>query len=107
MNIGQGRPERPYQFGHAGAIGQRRTDIVTNLFVRRCTVCAPPHKPEKARQCHSEQAPRGPAAVGAQASKERSAEITSGRTLSQPGLATTCKDSPAKATTVGGERGWV
>ncbi len=51
MNIGQGRPERPYQSGRAGAIGQRRTEIVTNLFVRRWKVCA--NKAGNARQCHS------------------------------------------------------
>jgi hypothetical protein len=34
----------------------------------------------------------------------RIAEITSGRAISQQGLATTCKDSPTKAMTVGGER---
>ena len=34
----------------------------------------------------------------------RIAEITSGRAISQQGLATTCKDSPTKAATVGGER---
>ena len=34
----------------------------------------------------------------------RIAEITSGRAISQQGLAITCKDSSTKATTVGGER---
>ena len=31
-------------------------------------------------------------------------EITSGRAIFQQGLTTTCKDSPTKASTVGGER---
>ena len=44
------------------------------------------------------------AATGARASKERLAEITSGRAVPQQGLAATCKDPPTKATTVGGGR---
>jgi len=36
------------------------------------------------------------AGVGAQASRERTAEITSGRAVSQQGLAATCKDPPTK-----------
>ncbi len=44
------------------------------------------------------------AATGARASKERLAEITSGRAVSQQGLAATCEDPPTKATTVGGGR---
>jgi len=42
------------------------------------------------------------AATGARASKERLAEITSGRAVSQQGLAATCKDPPTKAKAVGG-----
>ena len=42
------------------------------------------------------------AVIGARASKERHAEITSGRTISQQGLATTCKDPPTK----GNRRRW-
>jgi hypothetical protein len=44
------------------------------------------------------------AATGARASKERLAEITSGKAVSQQGLAATCKDPPTKAATVGGGR---
>ena len=44
------------------------------------------------------------AGVGGQTCGERSAEITSGRAIFQQGLTTTCKDSPTKASTVGGER---
>ncbi len=43
---------------------------------------------------------RGPGAY------TRTAETTSGRAISQQGLATTCKDSPTKATTVGGVEGF-
>ena len=39
----------------------------------------------------------GAAGVGVQARRERSAEITSGRSLSQPGLETTGKDPSTKA----------
>ena len=42
------------------------------------------------------------AVIGARASKERHAEITSGRAISQQGLATTCKDLPTK----GNRRRW-
>jgi len=34
----------------------------------------------------------------------RIAEITSGRTISQQGLTTTCQDSPTEAMSIGGER---
>ena len=44
------------------------------------------------------------AGVGVQARRERFAEITSGRSYSQQGLTTTCKDPPTKAMTVGGGR---
>jgi hypothetical protein len=44
------------------------------------------------------------AATGARASKERLAEITSGRAVSQQGLVATCKDPPTKAKAVGGGR---
>ena len=44
------------------------------------------------------------AVIGARASKERHAEITSGRAISQQGLAATCKDPPTKAKAVGGGR---
>jgi hypothetical protein len=40
---------------------------------------------------------RGDAEVGGRASKERHAEITSGRATIQQGLATTCKDLPNEA----------
>ena len=43
-------------------------------------------------------------AVRVQASRERLAEITSGRAISQQGLAATCKDSPAGRQAEGGER---
>jgi hypothetical protein len=36
------------------------------------------------------------AVIGARASKERHAEITSGRAISQQGLVATCKDLPTK-----------
>ena len=44
------------------------------------------------------------AVTGARASKERHAEITSGRAISQQGLVATCKDRPTKAKAVGGGR---
>jgi hypothetical protein len=44
------------------------------------------------------------AGVGVQASRKRPAEITSGRAVSQQGLAATCKDPLTKARTVGGRR---
>jgi hypothetical protein len=43
----------------------------------------------------------GAAGVGVQASGERSAEITSGRAITQQGLAATCKDPLTKVATVG------
>jgi hypothetical protein len=43
-------------------------------------------------------------AIGARASKERHAEITSGRAITQQGLAATCKDPPTKVNTGGGGR---
>ncbi len=43
-------------------------------------------------------------AVRIQASRERLAEITSGRATSQQGLAATCKDSPHGRKAEGGER---
>jgi len=46
----------------------------------------------------------GAAGVRVQAPGERLAEITSGRSVSQQGLAATCEDPPAKAQTVGGGR---
>ena len=45
----------------------------------------------------------GPAVVGDRASKERFAEITSGRSRSQPGLVATGKDSSNEAKAEGGE----
>jgi len=47
----------------------------------------------------------GPAVVGGRASKERFAEITSGRSHSQPGLVATGKDSSNEAKAEGGESG--
>ncbi len=47
------------------------------------------------------------AAVRVLASRERLAEITSGRAIPQQGLTATCKDRPTKAMTVGGGRGLV
>ena len=44
------------------------------------------------------------AGVGVLARRERFAEITSGKAISQQGLTATCKDPPAKAATVGGGR---
>ena len=46
----------------------------------------------------------GTAGVGVQAPRERSAEITSGRAISQQGLAATCKDPPTEAKAEGGGR---
>ncbi len=46
----------------------------------------------------------GAAGVGVQARGERSAEITSGRTISQQGLATTCKDRLTEAWAEGSGR---
>ncbi len=43
-------------------------------------------------------------AVRIQASRERPAEITSGRAIFQQGLAATCKDSPHGRKAEGGER---
>ena len=47
------------------------------------------------------------AAVRVLASRERLAEITSGRAIPQQGLTATCKDPPAEASTIGGGRGLV
>jgi len=47
---------------------------------------------------------RGDAGVGGQASKERLAEIKSGRATIQQGLAIICKDSLTKAKAGGSER---
>ncbi|MCU7805432.1 MAG: hypothetical protein KZQ96_19750 [Candidatus Thiodiazotropha sp. (ex Lucinoma borealis)] len=46
------------------------------------------------------------AGVGVLARRERFAEITSGRSHSQQGLMTTCKDRLTKVTTVGSQRVW-
>ena len=46
---------------------------------------------------------REPAVVSDQASEERFAEITSGRSRWQQGLVTTCKDFPNEAKAEGGE----
>ena len=48
----------------------------------------------------------GAAGVGVQTRRERTAEIMSGRSYSQQGLAATCEDPPAKALTAGGGRVW-
>lgn len=49
-------------------------------------------------------APRGTTVAHVQASGERLAEITSGRAISQRGLAVTCKDPPNEAEAEGGGR---
>jgi hypothetical protein len=75
----------------------------------RCTViadCRPVRNTGKADATWEETGTRTmwSAGVRVQAPGERLVEITSGRAISQQGLATTCKDPLTKAATVGDGR---
>jgi hypothetical protein len=79
-----------------------RSEVVERGIVGRRTV-AFSGKAEVVREVTGMSTSRA-AGVRVRASGERLAEITSGRAISQQGLAATCKDPPTKATTVGGGR---
>jgi len=80
--------------------------IRTEVAVRGVAGCRPSHSVGKAVALWEEtgQSTTGTAGVGAQALGEGFAEITSGRAISQQGLAATCQDPSTKGATVGGGR---
>ena len=72
--------------------------VHTEVAVWAIAVCRPGPNGGKADALQEETSARtvGSAGVGVQASRERSAEITSGRASMQQGLTATCKDHPSE-----------